>query len=128
MTARFPESRVSHPKALEALASPSTPGSTTDQVQCQQDDDAARVFDQPSVETAEYASFMRRILKAHAKRCVNGDLDDLAELLKLRELLDQQIEYVITESRRSHGRSWADIGQAAGISRQGAQQRWGHRG
>jgi hypothetical protein len=71
---------------------------------------------------------MRRILKAHAKRCINGDLEDLAELLKLRELLDDQIAYVITESRDSHGRSWADIGHAAGISRQGAQRRWGARG
>lgn len=51
-------------------------------------------------------------------------LFDLAELTK--QLHD--LEHRITEKvqlARAGGASWADVGRATGLSRQGAQQRWG---
>jgi hypothetical protein len=80
---------------------------------------------QPSIETTEYAAFMRRCLRAHARRCVNGDVEDLAELIQLRAVLDEQIATVVHETRTRHGRSWADIARATGTSRQRAYTKWG---
>jgi len=77
------------------------------------------------VETAEYAAFGRRMLRAWARRVGDGDPDDLAELLETARALDALIREAVTEQRAVYGTSWAAIGRAAGTTRQAAQQRWG---
>lgn len=81
---------------------------------------AARV-----IEPADFAAMMRRMIAAHGRRVADADVEDLAELIALRDELDEAIAYAVRESRNRWERSWADIGRAAGISRQAAEQRWG---
>lgn len=77
------------------------------------------------VETAAYAAFGRRMLRAWAARVGDGDPDDLTELLTTAKALDALIGQAVTEQRARYGTSWTAIGRAAGTTRQAAQQRWG---
>lgn len=77
------------------------------------------------VENDEYLRFMRRILRAIGKRVGAGDIDTLAELVKLRDDLDEQILATVAELRGPKWQySWAQIGDALGITRQAAQKRF----
>jgi hypothetical protein len=76
------------------------------------------------VENDEYVAFVRRIIRAYAKRVATGDVEALTAMVNLSTLLDDAIAQAVT-GLRSHGYSWADIGDRLGISRQAAQQRWG---
>jgi hypothetical protein len=76
------------------------------------------------VENDEYAAFVRRIIRAYARRIATGDVEALTDMVGLSALLDQAITDAVT-GLRAHGYSWAEIGQRLGISRQAAQQRWG---
>jgi hypothetical protein len=78
----------------------------------------------PRVEAPEFGKMVRRMIKAYGRRCANADVEDLADLMSLRDELERSIEYAVHESRVRHGRSWADIGRACGTSRQAAQQRY----
>jgi hypothetical protein len=77
------------------------------------------------VETPEYAAMLRRLIRAYGRRVANADVEDLAEMIELRGELDQAIAAAVKSSRERHARSWADIGRAAGTTRQAAYQRWG---
>ncbi len=72
----------------------------------------------------EYAAFVRRIVRAYAKRVATGDVDALTDLVALSTLLDDAIGRAVT-GLRAHGYSWADIAARLGITRQAAHQRWG---
>jgi len=50
-----------------------------------------------------------------------GDLEQLVD--ELRSIEDRAAAAV--SAARRHGASWSQIGRAAGLTRQGAQQRWG---
>lgn len=76
------------------------------------------------VENDEYAAFVRRILRAYARRVATGDVEALTAMVGLSNLLDETIGQAVT-GLRAHGYSWAEIGTRLGISRQAAQQRWG---
>lgn len=76
------------------------------------------------VENDEYAAFVRRIIRAHARRVAGGDIEALADMVGLSTLLDEAITDAVTGLRR-HGYSWTEIGQRLGITRQAAHQRWG---
>lgn len=52
-------------------------------------------------------------------------LDDLERLTAKLHDLQARIEDKV-RTARAGGASWSQLGQATGISRQGAQQRWGH--
>lgn len=78
------------------------------------------------VETPDFAGMMRRMIRAHGRRVAAADPDDLRELLALRAELDAAISVAVA-GQRSTGYSWANIADAAGISRQAAQQKWGAR-
>jgi ribosomal protein S20 len=78
------------------------------------------------VENDEYASFIRRVIRAHARRVAAGDVDALADMTGLATELDEAIAQAVLGLRRS-GYSWADIAARLGVSRQAAQQRWGQR-
>jgi ribosomal protein S20 len=76
------------------------------------------------VENDEYASFIRRVIRAHAKRVAAGDIDALADMTGLATELDKAIAQAVVGIREA-GYSWAEIAARLGVSRQAAQQRWG---
>jgi hypothetical protein len=51
----------------------------------------------------------------------------LAQYRRLREWCDLQSERAARRAREQ-GAGWAEVGRAAGVSAQGAQQRWGKAG
>ena len=79
-----------------------------------------------SVENDEYASFIRRVIRAYARRVAAGDVDALADMTGLTPELDDAISQAIIGLRKA-GYSWAEIAVRLGVTRQAAQQRWGHR-
>lgn len=76
------------------------------------------------VETPSFAAFVRRIVRAYGRRLADADEVDLAEAWRLRELLDQQIDAAIPALRERY--SWQAIGDAVGMSKQAAHERWRH--
>ena len=76
------------------------------------------------VENDEYSAFVRRILRAYARRVGDGDVEALALMLGLAEEIDTAIAKAV-KGLRGHGYSWAEIGARLSITRQAAQQRWG---
>jgi hypothetical protein len=76
------------------------------------------------VENDEYSAFVRRILRAYARRVGDGDGEALALMLGLADELDAAIA-VAVEGLRACGYSRAEIGSRLDITRQAAQERWG---
>lgn len=79
-----------------------------------------------AVENNEYASFVRRVIRAHARRVAAGDVDALGDMTGLATELDEAITQAVIGLRET-GYSWAEIAARLGVTRQAAQQRWGHR-
>ena len=77
------------------------------------------------VETTDYLRAAARFLRGAGRRVADADPEDLAELLALRQVLDEAIATAVTGQREQWGRSWADIARAAGTTRQAAHERWG---
>jgi len=77
------------------------------------------------VENDEFAAFARRVLRAYARRVATGDVEALSLMLGLSAEIDTAISQAVT-GLRGFGYSWAEIGSRLGITRQAAQQRWGH--
>ena len=77
-----------------------------------------------SVENDEYASFIRRVICAYARRVAAGDADALAAMAGLATELDDAIRQAVSGLRQA-GYSWAEIAARLGVTRQAAQQRWG---
>lgn len=77
------------------------------------------------VETTEYAAMLRRMIGAYALRVSDADVEDLADMIDMRDALDDAIAQAVRNSRERSGRSWTDIARATGTTRQAAQQRWG---
>jgi hypothetical protein len=79
-----------------------------------------------AVENKEFASFARRIIRAHARRVANGDVEALTDLIALSAAVDEAITDAVVGLRAEPFRySWAEIARRLGISKQAAQQRWG---
>lgn len=76
------------------------------------------------VENDGYASFIRRVLRAYARRIATGDIDALADMTGLGAELDEAISQVVTGLGKA-GYSWTEIAARLGVTRQEAQQRWG---
>jgi hypothetical protein len=76
------------------------------------------------VENDEYAAFLRRVIRAYSRRVAAGDIEALTDMAALAGDLDQAIRDAIA-GLRACGYSWADVAMRFGITRQGAQQRWG---
>ena len=79
----------------------------------------------PVVENDDYGAFTRRILRAYARRIATGDIDALVLMTSLSADIDTAIRQAVT-GLRAFGYSWAEIGNRLGVTRQAAQQRWGH--
>jgi hypothetical protein len=76
-------------------------------------------------ENDEYAAFARRVLRAYARRVADGDIEALTLMTDLAAEIDDAISQAVT-GLRAFGYSWAEIGTRLGVTRQAAQQRWGH--
>jgi hypothetical protein len=76
-------------------------------------------------ENDDYAAFARRVLRAYARRVADGDVEALTLMLGLSAEIDTAISQAVT-GLREFGYSWAEIGSRLGVTRQAAQQRWGH--
>ena len=76
------------------------------------------------VENDEYAAFVRRVLRACARRVAAGDIEAITCMAALADELDDAIRSAVTGLRAS-GYSWAEIGARLHVTRQAAQQRWG---
>jgi hypothetical protein len=81
------------------------------------------------VETGDYADFMRRGVKAYAKRVAGGQIEMLPalvdHLVEVDTAIDEAVKGLCSEPNNF---SIADVGRALGITRQAAQKRWGHLG
>jgi len=75
------------------------------------------------VETIDYLAAVRRMMRAAGRRVAEADEQELAELLAIRDEVDAAIERAVA-GWRAQGRSWAQIGAAAGMSKQAAFKRW----
>ena len=77
-----------------------------------------------AVENDEYAAFIRRVIRAYSRRVADGDIEAITTMAALSADFDTAIRQAIT-GLRAFGYTWADIALRLGITRQGAQQRWG---
>jgi hypothetical protein len=76
------------------------------------------------VENDEYVAFLRRVIVAYSRRVAAGDIEAITTMTALADHLEDATRHAIT-GLRQFGYSWADIAMRLGITRQGAQQRWG---
>jgi hypothetical protein len=76
------------------------------------------------VENDEYVAFLRRVIAAYSRRIAAGDIEAITDMAALADDLDHGIRQAIS-GLRAAGYSWAEIAARLGITRQGAQQRWG---
>jgi hypothetical protein len=76
------------------------------------------------VENDEYVAFLRRVIRAYSRRVASGDIEAITAMAALAGHLEDATRQAISGLRES-GYSWADIALRLGITRQGAQQRWG---
>jgi hypothetical protein len=77
-----------------------------------------------AVENDEYAAFLRRVIRAYSRRVAAGDIEAIGVMAALAGHLEDATRHAIT-GLRGIGYSRADIALRLGITRQGAQQRWG---
>lgn len=77
------------------------------------------------VEATDYAAMMRRLIAAYGRRVADADMEDLADMLAVRDEFDAVIAEAVRHARERWGWSWADIGRAAGVTKQTAHERWG---
>jgi hypothetical protein len=77
-----------------------------------------------AVENDEYAAFLRRVIAAYSRRVGSGDIEAITGMATIATELEDAIRQAIA-GLRGCGYSWADIAARLGITRQGAQQRWG---
>ncbi len=69
------------------------------------------------VQNDEYAKFVRRIVRAYARRVASGDVEALADMARLARDLDEAIGDAAIGLHR-FGYSWTEIGNRLGITRQ----------
>lgn len=79
-----------------------------------------------SVETPDYVAFARRIIRAAGRRVATGDDWELAELLSLRDEVEDAIAAGVA-GQRAQGHSWAYIAEGLGVTRQTAYERYAKR-
>jgi hypothetical protein len=81
-------------------------------------------------DTSDYIAFVRRILAALERRVAHADIHALAQLVELQNDLARHVEAAVAKLRHDDESpaSWSDIGRAFGITRQAAQDRYGHVG
>jgi hypothetical protein len=83
---------------------------------------------QREVETNQFDAFVRRILRAYARRVAAGDVEALQSLTALSTEVDAVTRLAVAGLRgKPYGYSWSEIADRLGTSRQAAQMRYGDR-
>jgi hypothetical protein len=74
------------------------------------------------VENPAFHGMVRRMLRAMARRvATDGDIEALADMVKVHDELEALIAGTVRSLREDHGYSWAEVGRECGVT----QQRWG---
>ena len=80
-----------------------------------------------ATDTEEWGAFLERILRATERRVGNGDIEGLAVIARVQRVVDETMQRSVDRLRAAPwDYSWTDVGRALGITRQAAQQRFGH--
>jgi hypothetical protein len=80
------------------------------------------------VENDQFDAFVRRILRAYARRVAGGDIEALRSLAALSSEVDAVTRLAVASLKRSpYSYSWWEIADRLGVSRQAAQMRYGDR-
>jgi hypothetical protein len=83
-----------------------------------------RKREKTATDNTEFDAFVRRIVRAYARRVANGDIESIAALRHLSSTVDTATRDAV-RGLRTFGYSWTDIAARVGITRQAAQMRWG---
>ena len=80
------------------------------------------------VENAQFDAFVRRILRAYARRVAGGDVEALRSLAELSSEVDAVTRLAVAGLKKGpYSYSWSEIADRLGTSRQAAQMRYGDR-
>jgi hypothetical protein len=80
------------------------------------------------VENAQFDAFVRRILRAYARRVAAGDVEALASLSQLSSEVDAVTRLAVAGLRKPpYTYSWSEIAARLGVTKQAAQMRYGER-
>ena len=81
-------------------------------------------------DSSEYLGFMERLTRNLAKRAESDGIDALHSLAVINRLHEDVMREMVAYLRSEEGGaySWADIGEALGMTRQSAQGRFGGEG
>src|SRR3982751_5634966 len=80
------------------------------------------------VETNQFDAFVRRILRAYARRVAAGDVEALASLSALSAEVDAVTRLAVAGLRKGpYSYSWSEIADRLGVTKQAAQMRYGDR-
>lgn len=76
--------------------------------------------------TSDYIAMCERLIRAAGRRVARADADDLADLVRLADVLDEAILDAVI-GLRSDGWTWQSIGEALGVTKQAAVMKWAAR-
>ena len=80
------------------------------------------------VETSEFDAFVRRILRAYARRVAAGDVEALRSLSQLSSEVDAVTRLAVAGLRNApYAYSWSEIASRLGVTKQTAHERYGER-
>lgn len=78
------------------------------------------------VETAQFDAFVRRVLRAYARRVAAGDVEALRSLAQLSSEVDAMTRLAVAGLRRPpYSYSWSEIADRLGVTKQTAHERYG---
>lgn len=79
-----------------------------------------------TVSNTDFVAFLRRVVRASARRVADGDEPELAELMAVRDELDDAICQAI-DGQLAWGKSWTQIAVGMNMTKQGAFQWYSRR-
>jgi ribosomal protein S20 len=80
------------------------------------------------VENSQFDAFVRRILRAYARRVAAGDVEALHSLSQLSSEVDAVTRLAVAGLRKApYSYSWSEIADRLGVTKQAAQMRYGDR-
>lgn len=75
--------------------------------------------------TEDFLGAVRRMMRAAARRVAHGDEFELAEFRSIEQEYQYCLGQAVAGQRVFGDKSWAAIGEGAGVRKQTAQERWG---
>ena len=76
------------------------------------------------VEDREYFEMLKRMIRAGARRVAEADEIELEMFNEVKMFFDECFSWSITQQVKN-GKSWTDIGDSLGITRQAAHKKYG---